>query len=579
MFHSFKNRLIAFTVSLIIILAFTMTLLCYAFFYKTMISTSIRYNDQLSHQLCANIDFFMSGIEEIATNASYSPELRFYNGHFVTPGVATTKDNVKKALWSYLSQDSAIDDISCIYNGSKCLSLFSMYDESSLLELCKYYDSSKILSEAHFVPLIHKNNNNHPALSCIKSVTYSGMDRNGFIIFSILIDDIFKLLEEVDLGANSGVCLLDSNGTVQYSTLTIGTFEEDMNQLISEKDFHTKNSFISQLNNEKYILSVNPLSDWNLSTVVYVPLRNVTGFLGPLLLTVLCSLAVLLAFFLTISILLASKLTSPVMTLAQYIKASDNYTEPENLPYIPGTAETDFLYHAFGDMMSNIRYLIKKNEMENKAKREAEIMSLQSQINPHFLYNTLDSINALAILENNNKISRMVTSLAKLLRFSISQPNEFVSIQEEISHVKAYLTIQNIRYDDKFIVHYDIDKNVLALPIIRLILQPFVENCIYHGLEKKDGTGNIFISAHLLGDHIEIVIKDDGVGIAEADVTKINAALCTAETPGKNRSVGIYNVNKRLRLYYGDKSCIFFDSGIDQGTAVTIRIPSERGEA
>ena len=172
----------------------------------------------------------------------------------------------------------------------------------------------------------------------------------------------------------------------------------------------------------------------------------------------------------------------------------------------------------------------------------------------------------------------MTTSLAHLLRLSIGQPDEFVTIDDEIKHIKAYLTIQKIRYNDKFDVEFHVDSSIGQFPIIRLILQPLIENCIYHGFETKEGKGHIIISAGESAGQIVIQIMDDGLGTDPVTEKEIQNNLASVKKPGNGCSVGIYNVNERLRLYYGDKSSLTFHSVQNKETVVTIRLPKEKGE-
>lgn len=576
MLRSFKTQLTAFTIGFVLVISGVMAFLSYRFIYQNIISVSVQYNNQIVHQLCKNIELFMSGIDDEIESLSYSSEIRFYNSHFITPGISPTRSAVKKVLWTAASHEKGLDDISIIYNNKKTLSLFNMYDEESLLELCKYYDSNEILLNAQFVPIIHQNSNKRPALSCVKSVTNSTVTDGYYIIGTINVDNIFELLKTVNLGDGSGACLIDTNGSLQYSTLVDGTFTKDMNQLIQKNEFTPGTGFIASLNNEKYILSVHPLDKSALSTVVYIPLSNVTKSTTPLLYSMLGIIFIFLVLCIIISIRLSNRLTAPVANLSVQIRNWDDYTL--QLPTVKGTIETDILYHAFQEMIQRIQLLIEKNAQENRQKRKAELLALQAQINPHFLYNTLDSINALAILKDDREISNMTTSLAHLLRLSIGQPDEFVTLEEEIRHIKAYMTIQKIRYNDKFDVEYHLPERLTQFPVIRLILQPLIENCIYHGFETKEGRGHVMVNVSDSQDQIIIEIVDDGLGTDQETLKKIQSNLVSAQKPGENCSVGIYNVNERLRLYYGSKASMIFQSIENKGTTIVIHYPKERGE-
>ena len=570
MFRSFRRQLTAFTIGFVLFISGFMALLSYGFIYQNIISISMEYNNQIVHQLCNNIELFMNGIDDEIESLSYSSEIRFYGSRFITPEVSPSRSAVKKVFWSSVRQKE-LDDISIIYDNKKSISLFNMYDEKSLLELCRYYDKNEVMFDAKFVPLIHYNNNGHPALSCIKSVSDSSMKGNCYLVGSMVIDDIFEMLDSVDLGEGSGVCLVDANGSVQYSTIVNETFTQDMNQLIKTDSFKDKSGFTVNLNKEKYIISTYPLSDTSLCTVVYIPLSNVTKSAAPLLYTMLSIILLFLIISIIISVRLSNRLTAPVTALSAYVRNWDGYNH--SFPKVKGTEETDILYHSFQDMTERIQLLMEKNTQENQQKRKAELLALQAQINPHFLYNTLDSINALAILNDDTDISDMTTSLAHLLRLSIGQPEEFVTIEDEIKHIKAYLTIQKVRYNEKFDVQFCIEKSTLHFPVIRLILQPLIENCIYHGFETKEDKGHIKVHVWDGMDTIHIQIIDDGIGVDSKTEKEIQENLASFKKPGKDCSVGLYNVNERLRLYYGENCSFQFQSTINMGTTVTIQFP------
>lgn len=573
MLKTFKNQLITFTVGMILLISLALALLSYRFIYKNMLSVAMSYNNQIVNQLCKNISLFLDGVDESTESLARTSALRFYGGNFITPGLTPDHDEIKAELWKTINAQRSIDDISIVHRGKKKLSLYNMYKEEDLLTLCNYYETSQILIESQIVPYIHFNKNEHPALSCI-TLTGSGTDP-CYIISSVTIDEIFELLENMDLGTGSGTCLIDAQGSIQYSTVTEPTFEKDMNALIAQKDFSFESNFISNLNGQEYIISVYPLANSMLSTVVYIPLSNITDVLSPLLGSILGCILLLLLILSYFSIKISNRLTAPIVTLADHMATFDGHPD-SNLPTVKGTKETEILFHTFQEMMERINHLMEVNKQENALKRKAELQALQAQINPHFLYNTLDSINALAILNNEDDISKMTTSLGILLRRSIGNPNEYQPLKEEFDHVKAYIAIQKIRYEDRFYADFHIDSSIASFPVIRLILQPLVENSIYHGLELKESPGHIFISATDFSDHIKIEVTDNGIGVTKENEEIIQQNLAQTKHPGIDCSVGIYNVNERLRLYYGEKAFLTFHSILGEGTTVTLYIPKDK---
>lgn len=234
----------------------------------------------------------------------------------------------------------------------------------------------------------------------------------------------------------------------------------------------------------------------------------------------------------------------------------------------------------FNEMTERINQLIEQNYVAQIKQREAQFNALQAQINPHFLYNTLDSISNIAIAQQVPYVSEISIHLADMLRYSISKIGPIVTLQEELNHIKAYLLIQNIRYGNKFTAEWNIDPNTLDLPIIKLTLQPLVENAVYHGLEMKIGPGLIRISSWIEGRFACIQIEDDGLGIPPDRLsTLVQELKATSVSPQSavafegTKSLGIINVHERIRLQYGNQYGLELHSHAG-GTTVFMRLPA-----
>ncbi|MEH7155818.1 sensor histidine kinase [Neobacillus drentensis] len=188
--------------------------------------------------------------------------------------------------------------------------------------------------------------------------------------------------------------------------------------------------------------------------------------------------------------------------------------------------------------------------------REAELRALQAQIKPHFLYNTLDSIYWMAILQNNEDIAEIAVALSQSFKLSLNNGEDMIPISKELEHIHHYLTIQNLRYQDRFRYIEDVDSALLEKPILKLLLQPFIENAIYHGLETKVGEGTIKLIGRISEDWITFTIKDNGIGIE--DIKKTDTGF------------GIKNVRERIKLFYGEESTLFISSKVNEGTCIEI---------
>lgn len=235
--------------------------------------------------------------------------------------------------------------------------------------------------------------------------------------------------------------------------------------------------------------------------------------------------------------------------------------------------ESDLLIDGFNRMSSQINELIVQVETEQGRKKEAEMQALMAQINPHFIYNSLESINSMAVLQGNKDISKMVVSLGKLLRISISQNQELIPLQMEFEHVRHYLDIQKFRFEEQFSYMIDLPEGIKTFMTQKLIVQPIVENALYHAIEQMEDPGVIEISAHDIGADIIIIVKDNGPGF---DLTRM-MTLWNQEGMNLRKysdsGVGLKNVHERLNIRFGTPYGIFVCSSPGFGSTIRIRIP------
>jgi two-component system sensor histidine kinase YesM len=225
-------------------------------------------------------------------------------------------------------------------------------------------------------------------------------------------------------------------------------------------------------------------------------------------------------------------------------------------------------------MIGEIRNLIEEVAEVQRAKREAELQVLQEQIKPHFLYNTLDTIHWMAQEHGAADITAVVAALTKLFRIGLSRGRETIPLAEEIEHVRSYLFIQKVRYEDKFDYRIDVPDDLGPAPVLRLILQPLVENAIYHGLKPKRGPGLLTVSARREGEVLILTVDDDGVGMDAGRLEELNLALHSGGTrPGEGPGYGVFNGNERLVLSFGRRYGLRFVPLEAGGTRVEVRHP------
>lgn len=283
---------------------------------------------------------------------------------------------------------------------------------------------------------------------------------------------------------------------------------------------------------------------------------------------------ILLCFFSSVLLLLFTNyvqrnVCQPLHYLADYM---DNWQE--NKKFINNNFkakdEIGTLYNSFEKMTNRIISLINQNYRSEMALKEAELKMLQSQINPHFLFNTLESINSLAQLNEVPEISKMITSLADFFEQSIGRDDRFIPFDEEILHLDNYIYLFKVRFSNKFEVIKNIQDNTRPILIPRLILQPIVENAIHHGILPSEKKCILEITSKIVDNDLVVTISDDGVGMSKEEVDKLNAIFLT-NTVSNHTSIGLINVNKRLKLLYGDDYSLKLESSQNLFTKVTVR--------
>ncbi|MEK3719883.1 cache domain-containing sensor histidine kinase [Paenibacillus sp. FSL H8-0034] len=323
-----------------------------------------------------------------------------------------------------------------------------------------------------------------------------------------------------------------------------------------------------EIDGKSYLYLVHPVDqlDWRL--VVLIPTINITdqstllGFFISILTLILVVAAILL------SIVLSGRITRPIHILAEKMKGIEQGNFGEMVE-VTGHDEISLLQRRFNRMSTEINSLIEEVYKITISKQQEEMKVLESRINSHFLYNTLDTVKWMAFRNKEPDIVQIVTSLSKFFRISLNKGNDVLTVDKELEHVAAYMDIQNVRFNGQLGYHPVIDAEILGLEIIKLILQPIVENGIIHGVNRKaDKKGNIVIRGVIVGDFIEFMVIDDGVGMDAAAKDR----LFTSSTTG----YGLRNVHQRLVLTYGPDCGVRVWSKPGMGTAVKLILRKER---
>lgn len=401
-----------------------------------------------------------------------------------------------------------------------------------------------------------------------------GSPSEKLLIVDMNYEVIHDLCETVNMGANGYVYILDENGEIIYhpqQQLILSGVKKELLQEIVEQNkaiFYTDENGDDKL----YTSCKSQQTGWTVVGVSYMSevLADAEAFDR-----IHVALAIVLSLLaLAVAVLLSRKITKPIKSLQIVMQKrhKDNF-KPVYMP-VEGRNEIASLYDSYNQMIGYIDELLEINTQKAREQQQSEMRALQAQINPHFLYNTLDSIVWMIETDDQEQAIRMTAALAKFFRRAIGTSKIFVTIEEELEYTRQYLIIQRMRYKDKIDFDIQMDSNILKEKIIKLVLQPLVENSLYHGLKYKKGQGIIRITGYRMGDKIWMKVSDNGIGMEE-DTLRTLFETKEKEHEGMAKQIGLANVQKRMQLYYGKEYGLTVESERGIGTTVTIVIPAQ----
>lgn len=387
-------------------------------------------------------------------------------------------------------------------------------------------------------------------------------DKTGYVILDVYDDYFNDIFKSVKVYKENNIYVLDNKGNIitdkLYKNKTgFKFYTEYLEKVLDSED----GSFKCTINGDKSIAYFTTLKDTGFKLVETVPLSAMYKDRVFIVRTFIVLIALFGMLAIAASLILSRNISRPVNKLSELMKRVEEGELGVNFD-MNTEDEIGKLGHSFNNMVREINRLIEEVYVKQYLLKEAEFKALKAQVNPHFLYNALESIKWMAKLENKEGAILMVTALGKFLRYSISSKGDIVTVKEDIEQINNYLTIQKIRYGDKISVSIEIEEDIYNKNILKLLLQPLVENAIIHGLEQKRDCGSLWIKGYKLKDNLCFEIIDDGVGIG-------NSAT-------KGEGIGLENVDSRIKLHYGEGYGVSIGTK-DELTIVKLIIP-DRGD-
>lgn len=475
-------------------------------------------------------------------------------------------------LWeefnNIITLKSGLNEFSINFNDGQVLSNYGLYYLNDKNE--KLYQNLHFGNKEFFISKPHKNVYDEEIISIIKPFNNEKI-KKVFISTHFNIN-ILKSITNLKLGQQGYIFIVNNDGKIIYhpDEKKIGQSSRLLNDKVKDDN---EGSTIIKSNDNEYVLTYasSEVAKWKVISVADT--TEVTAQLNDLKkLTIIGIITIILALAIII-FYLSYYLTNPIKKLERVTEKAVHKNLNVDIE-IEGKDEIAKLGESFNKMMYRIRKLVKENIAEQKQIRELEMKSLYEQIKPHFIYNTLDMI--IGQLEDSDNIKRasfLIESLGRFFRLSFAKGKEMVTIKKEIEHIKSYLDIQKLRFlnDFEYIISIE-DQVIFNYYIPKLLLQPLVENAIYHGILNKEAEGLIMIKGFLEDEKIIFKVIDNGPGISENKVEKINNILSDNLDSEQIDNYGLYNVNKRIKYKYGEEFGLYLDENKGDKTVFRVEI-------
>ncbi|WP_195263731.1 sensor histidine kinase [Clostridium sp. 1001275B_160808_H3] len=580
-----RNRLLIFFLVITFLPITTLGIFANLIYTKIVEKKVNQHTEQMIKQIEVNIDNHIKSVENILMYISNSEDvinfLKESEEDSSSSEISILEDRIKKSLKVYTDVNSEIFGLLIVNNYNKYISNeLEKKTRDSLIKETWYTGAINESGKVYFFSNpIGRNLRSYKSYSAedIISISKAVIDKEtnkpiGVVMADINLKKFDDIIRDNYIGEKGFFYLLDNNNNIVYSPVNSIIYRINSNNFDNKSD-----SFIHSINNEtfKIMYTTSEVTGWkSIGVFSFEDITKDITVMERFTLIIAIATSFLAVFF---SLLFTNSIVTPIRelrTLMKGVESGDLDLKFEEYKY---SNEFGELGHSFNHMVSEIKKLINMVYKEQRSKRKAEMETLQAQIKPHFLYNTLDTIAWMAEDYNAKDIVELVAALTKVFRIGLNKGKEVIKLRDEIEHINSYLIIQKYRYEDKLSYEINFHNEILDTLILKLITQPIVENAIYHGIKEKRGRGKIYINFRKVADEIIITVEDNGAGITEEKLLNINSMLETSNSfcidSESGSGYGISNVNTRIKLSYGQNYGLHYYSELGEWTKVEIRLP------
>ena len=545
----------------------------YQQFSKKAENLTVENSRQLINQTAINLEDYLRNMRRISDAMYYS----------VIKNTDIGSESLEDAMTLlYEANKDKLISVACYTNDGKLTEASPIATEKNGIDVKSqkwFQDAAGELENFHFSTPHVQNLFDDPSyryywvvsLSRTVELTRNGNSMLGVLLVDMNYSSIEQLLEKANTDTSGEyVYLMAPDGEIIYhpkqNLIHMGLYEENNTEAAGYEDTTVKENF----HGEKRLVTVKTISYTGWKLISVVPMKSFSmGMTGMRNLVVLLVALTVLAVVI-LNQMVSARISKPLRRLNDSVKEWEAGNMNPDI-YIGGSMEVEHLGKTLRSTVAQIRQLMDDIVVEQEEKRKSELDALQSQINPHFLYNTLDSIVWMITGERYDDAVFMITQLASLFRISLSKGKTVIKIEDEIKHARNYMNIQKIRYKNSFEVDFQIEEDILDGCIVKLVLQPLLENAIYYGMEFMDGEGEIHVRGYRKDKDVYLEVEDNGLGMPEEEAAEL---LNGKERPHKHGSgVGLVNVHSRLKLRFGEAYGLVIHSCPDEGMMVQIHIP------
>ncbi|WP_339253711.1 sensor histidine kinase [Paenibacillus sp. FSL P2-0136] len=532
---------------------------------------------QVAGSASDTIDRYVADLKRYTALPLYNTDVQFYLEQQDTDW---DKNTGMSMFLSYLSHTK--EEIVAVYLVDKYGSVY--YDKAS--GISELFPAERLaqwqsLTREGVTPVIQGRHtirvnagDSREVFSVLRNVSsVSSLQKIGIIVFDISISLFKGIVDPVNAVTLGSTMIVDDRGGVMYASPQAdgsSRLLEDYTDQFLQKVKGPEGHFQLSLEGKEYlaVYTVSRRTGW--TTLVSIPLERILSPVAKTRNAQMLTTLVIIAFALIVATFISHALTKPLKSLVRLMKQVqhgnlDVWVNPRF------NDEIGMLGSHFNRMIIRVKGLLEEVTLTEKRKQKADMRTLQNQINPHFIYNTLESIRMLAEGSDDPRVAKLTYLLGIQMRYGVVRSEELVTIRQELDHTRNYLDMLQIRFPDKFSLEIEVPDNLLPLPVIKLVFQPIVENAVFHGLEPKEGPGTIRVTGRAEGNQAVFCVEDDGVGMNKHTLHTLNDSLaCGAD--GERFGIGLSNVNERLRMDYGSPFGLRVESEAGRGTRVILRI-------